>query len=137
MSSSTMVIYMVQSQLGIQFVHVEYGDIKRVIELYHKYNGIICVDLKWYASFLVSNADTPSILAFCVYGTAELKRSIRWKCDLKPSDFNVLHETLVEKENYIPTSSCISCIAIFLTFWKTLLRSVMSKVNDSTEIGGS
>ena len=41
--------------------------------------GSYVLIIKFYASFLVSNVDTPGIFTFCACEIAEIKRSIGWR----------------------------------------------------------
>ena len=53
-----------------------YGDTMGVIQITIR---AFVLTLKWYASFLVSNRNTPSIPTFCARRTREIKRSIGWR----------------------------------------------------------
>ena len=107
MSSSTMAIYMVQSQLGIQFVFVK--NIKRVIELlqYHKHNWIICVDLKMVCFLLGQQRGYTKYPCFlCMWDSRArekhwVERNWPTRSDLKPGDPNILHEPLVNRKKII------------------------------------
>ena len=110
MFSSTMAIYMVQSQLGIQFVFREgHEDIKRVIELlqYHKHNWIICVDLKMVCFlFGQQRGYTKYPFFLCIWDSRArekhwMERNWPRRFDLKPGDPNILHEPLVDRKKII------------------------------------
>ena len=82
MLSSTMVIYMCSPNLvfslssGRIWIHKRY-----LLSHYNITNtiGSFLLTLRWYAFYLVSNVDTPSILAFWTCGTAKLERIIGWE----------------------------------------------------------
>lgn len=71
----------------------------------------LVLTLNWFASFLVSNADTPNNLVCCACEVAELERSIRlggigFQTDIKTwwSPHHIW-ATCLHQERYIPTSA--------------------------------
>lgn len=87
----------------------EYEDIKRAIDLlqYNMHKWIIVLTLKWFASFLASNA-VYQVSLFFVYvdSRAREKHWSNWsnwppRSNLKPDDPNILHQQLVDRNNII------------------------------------
>nr|DBA21386.1 TPA: hypothetical protein GDO54_018032 [Pyxicephalus adspersus] len=101
-----MAMYLCQSQLAIEFLFLKNMQTSReslsCCNITNTF-GLSVLTLKWFVSFLVSNADTPSYLS--MWNSRARERhwvESNWppRSDLKPGDPNILHEPLVDRILY-------------------------------------